>query len=84
VEGRLEFLGDEVITPEAVRQMMGSVTSEQDQETLRTTGQADYGFWMGRPGEARFRVSVIQHMKQSAPIMRFFIESTGCAAASGV
>ncbi|MBI5096000.1 MAG: helix-turn-helix domain-containing protein [Candidatus Hydrogenedentes bacterium] len=71
VNGSLDVVGGNEITPPEAQRMFESITSEEDQQCLRESGKADYAFWF--ENVARFRVSVVRSDAVNAPIMRLFM-----------
>lgn len=71
VNGSLDVVGSDALTPAETQRMFESVTSEEDQQCLRESGKADYAFWF--ENVARFRVSAVRSDALSAPIMRLFV-----------
>jgi twitching motility protein PilT len=68
VDGKLEQLDMPSLNPGDTETLMKSITSEANQERLRTMGGVDFGFTFN--GKARFRVSVYKQKGAIAMALR--------------
>ncbi len=73
VDGELRFLGEHRITPEEAEEMMRSIISDDNKQTLRKTGKVQFGFAF--EDKARISVSALYKGEVGGPIMRFSVIS---------
>jgi twitching motility protein PilT len=68
VDGRLEDLGNEPLTPEDAEYLMSSISPDMHRESIAEIGSADYGYAF--QNLARFRVSIFRTMGHYGMVMR--------------
>ncbi|MGI6455840.1 MAG: type IV pilus twitching motility protein PilT [bacterium] len=68
IDGRLEDLGNEPLTPEDTEYLMSSISPDMHRESIAEIGSADYGYSF--QNLARFRVSIFRSMGQYGMVMR--------------
>ncbi|MBD3265239.1 type IV pili twitching motility protein PilT, partial [bacterium] len=68
VDGRLEDLGNEPLTPDDTEYLMNSISPDMHREAIAEIGSADYGYAF--QNLARFRVSIFRTMDQYGMVMR--------------
>lgn len=68
VDGRLEDLGNEPLTPEDTETLMASISPDMHRESIAEIGSADYGYAF--QNLARFRVSIFRTMGAYGMVMR--------------
>ncbi len=68
VDGRLEDLGNEPLTPDDTEYLMSSVSPDMHRESIAEIGSADYGYAF--QNLARFRVSIFRTMGNYGMVMR--------------
>lgn len=68
VDGRLEDLGNEPLTPEDTEYLMSSISPDMHREAIAEIGSADYGYSF--QNLARFRVSIFRTMGAYGMVMR--------------
>lgn len=68
VDGRLEDLGNEPLTPDDTEYLMSSISPDMHRESIAEIGSADYGYAF--QNLARFRVSIFRTMGQYGMVMR--------------
>ncbi len=71
VDGELRFLGEHRITPEEAEEMMQSIASDENKQTLHKTGKVQFGFAF--EDEAKIKVSALYNGEDGGPIMRFSV-----------
>ena len=68
IDGRLEDLGNEPLTPEDTEYLMNSISPDMHREAISEIGSADYGYAF--QNLARFRVSIFRTMGKYGMVMR--------------
>ncbi|MBI1390222.1 MAG: PilT/PilU family type 4a pilus ATPase [bacterium] len=68
IDGRLEDLGNEPLTPDDTEYLMASISPDMHRESIAEIGSADYGYSF--QNLARFRVSIFRTMGQYGMVMR--------------
>ena len=68
IDGRLENLGTEPLTPEDTVQLMESITPDRNREEVQEIGSTDFGYTFG--DLARFRVSIFRTRGSIGIVMR--------------
>lgn len=68
IDGRLEDLGNEPLTPDQAEYLMQSISPDMHREAIAEIGSADYGYAF--ENLARFRVSIFRTMNNYGMVMR--------------
>ncbi|MEW6237147.1 MAG: type IV pilus twitching motility protein PilT [Candidatus Omnitrophota bacterium] len=68
IDGRLEDLGNEPLTPDETEYLMASISPDMHREAISQIGSADYGYAF--QSLARFRVSIFRSMGNYGMVMR--------------
>jgi twitching motility protein PilT len=68
IDGRLEDLGNEPLTPDDTEYLMSSISPDMHRESIAEIGSADYGYAF--QNLARFRVSIFKTMDNYGMVMR--------------
>jgi twitching motility protein PilT len=68
VHGRLQFFGEEILTPEDTERLMKSIASVDNQQELQEVGGSDFGFAF--EDVARFRVSIFKQKGYVGLVLR--------------
>lgn len=68
VHGRLQFFGEEPLTPEDTERLMKSIASVDNQQELQEVGGSDFGFAF--EDVARFRVSIFKQKGYVGLVLR--------------
>jgi len=68
IDGRLEDLGNEPLTPDETEYLMNSISPDMHREAISQIGSADYGYAF--QSLARFRVSIFRSMGNYGMVMR--------------
>jgi len=68
VHGRLQFFGEEALSPEDTERLMKSIASVDNQQELQEVGGADFGFAFEEV--ARFRVSIFKQRGNVGVVLR--------------
>jgi len=68
IHGRLNYFGDEPLTPEDTERLMKSIASVDNQQELQEVGGSDFGFAF--EDVARFRVSILKQKGYVGVVLR--------------